>query len=293
MARDTFATMGLDLIGSRIDNGRLVLLKVLGVGAYGVVYLAQDTWQPQPTWLAVKCLLRAGLDTRQRHFQMREIGLHQLAGRHPGVVKLHKVMEEDGLIFMIMDYYDEGDLFGMITEKQRYLGNDELIRKVFLQIIDAVAYCHSMGIYHRDLKPENILVMDQGRKVCIADFGLATSEKASTDFGCGSTFYLSPECQGGAFDRVNSYITEYNDLWSLGVILVNLTCGRNPWRQATLSDETFAAFAHNPNFLRTILPISEETDYILQGLFDLQPNERTRIPELRRQILAVKRFTMS
>lgn len=58
-----------------------------------------------------------------------------------------------------------------------------MIRKVFLQIIDAVAYCHSMGIYHRDLKPENILVMDQGRKVCIADFGLATSEKASTDFG--------------------------------------------------------------------------------------------------------------
>lgn len=65
----------------------------------------------------------------------------------------------------------------------QYLGRDDLIREVFLQIIDAVQYCHGNGIYHRDLKPENILVSRSGERVCIADFGLATSEKYSADFG--------------------------------------------------------------------------------------------------------------
>jgi serine/threonine protein kinase len=70
-----------------------------------------------------------------------------------------------------------------VSANVQYLGRDDLIRAVFLQIIDAVSYCHSNGIYHRDLKPENILVTLSGEKVCIADFGLATSERISADFG--------------------------------------------------------------------------------------------------------------
>ncbi|WVW79252.1 hypothetical protein I302_101219 [Kwoniella bestiolae CBS 10118] len=293
MPSNTFATSGRDLVGHRIDNGRLEFLSTLGVGAYGVVYLAVDLHAPRPVYLAVKCLLRAGLDSRQRHFQRREIALHQLASRHPNVVTLHKVIEEGEFIFVIMDFCDEGDLFGMITEKQRYLGNDYLIKKIFLQIIDAVDYCHRMGIFHRDLKPENILCTQNGERICIADFGLATSERHSTDFGCGSTFYLSPECQGGLFERLESYSTETNDIWSLGVILVNLTCGRNPWRQACPNDETFRAYVHNPDFLRTILPISRATNRILKGLFALEPRDRTPLKVLREQILRVETFSMT
>ncbi|WWC73161.1 uncharacterized protein I206_107127 [Kwoniella pini CBS 10737] len=293
MPSNTFATSGRDLIGHRIDNGRLEFLSTLGVGAYGVVYLAVDLHAPRPVYLAVKCLLRAGLDSRQRHFQRREIALHQLASRHPNVVTLHKVIEEGEYIFVVMDFCDEGDLFGMITEKQRYLGNDFLIKRIFLQIIDAVDYCHRMGIFHRDLKPENILCTQDGERICIADFGLATSERYSTDFGCGSTFYLSPECQGGLFERLESYSTETNDIWSLGVILVNLTCGRNPWRQACPNDETFRAYVHNPDFLRTILPISRATNRILKGLFALEPRDRTPLKVLREQVLRVETFSMT
>ncbi|CAD6584258.1 MAG: hypothetical protein TREMPRED_003781 [Tremellales sp. Tagirdzhanova-0007] len=293
MPSTTFATSGRDLVGHCIDNGRLEFLSVLGLGAYGVVYLAVDLHAPKPVYLAVKCLLRAGLDSRQRHFQRREIALHQLASRHPNVVTLHKVLEEGEYIFVIMDFCDEGDLFGMITERQRYLGNDDLIKQIFLQIVDATEYCHSMGIFHRDLKPENILCTRDGERICIADFGLATSERTSTDFGCGSTFYLSPECQGGLFERLESYNTEKNDIWSLGVILVNLTCGRNPWRQACPSDDTFRAYVHNPDFLRTILPISNALNVILKGLFALEPRDRTSLRQLRKQILAVETFTMT
>lgn len=119
MPPETFANSGPSLVGHILDHGRLELLSVLGVGAYGVVYLAVDLYAPQPVYLAVKCLLRAGLDPRQRHFQRRETALHQLASRHPNVVTLHKVIEEGDFVFVIMDFCDEGDLFGMITERQR------------------------------------------------------------------------------------------------------------------------------------------------------------------------------
>lgn len=184
-----FISTDRDLVGRVIDDGRLELVSVLGVGAYGVVYLAVDVRArarnprgPNP-FVAVKCLARTGLDARQRHFQRREIALHQLASGHPNIAGVHKVIEEDKFIFVVLDYCPGGDLFVMITENQRYMGDDELVRSVFLQIIDAVAYCHSMGIFHRDLKPENILCSADGTRVYVADFGLATTERMSTDFG--------------------------------------------------------------------------------------------------------------
>lgn len=145
-----------------------------------------------PRLFAVKALNKIGLDARQKSFQRREISLHSLASSHPSIVTLHKVIETPSCIFVVLDYCPDGDLFGMITEKQKYLDNTELIKRVFNQIVEAVEFCHQLGISHRDLKPENILCRKGGNHVVLADFGLATSERTSTDFGCGSTFYMSP-----------------------------------------------------------------------------------------------------
>nr|ODN90649.1 RAN protein kinase [Cryptococcus depauperatus CBS 7841] len=285
-----FAATGTHRVGQSIDNGRLHLLAVLGIGAYGVVYLAQDE---DGGYLAVKCLVRAGIDSYQREFQRREIRLHALASGHPNVVSLRRIVEEEDCIFVVLDFCDGGDLFGMITDKRRYLGNDELIKRVFLQIIGAVKHCHKLGIYHRDLKPENILCLGGGERVCLADFGLATTETLSAEFGCGSTFYLSPECQGDLFKRLKCYSTKSTDIWSLGVILVNLACGRNPWRQASPNDETFRAYLENRDFLQTILPVSNETHAILKRLFVLEPADRISLQELEDMVRKVERFTMT
>jgi serine/threonine protein kinase len=157
--------------------------------------------------------------------------------------------------------------------------------------LDAVEYCHSIGIYHRDLKPENILVTDEGRTVKLADFGLATADYLTSDFGCGSTFYMSPECHQSSPKAYSCYASAPNDVWSLGVILVNLTCGRNPWKRASFEDSTFRACMKDPKFLRSILPLSPELDDTLKRVFELDPAQRITIPELRVRIQQCPTFT--
>lgn len=178
-----------DRLGFILAN-RLELTGILGVGAYGVVYTAVDIHTNVS--YAVKALSKSGLDPRQRKYQQREIQLHHMASQHPNVVSLVRIMDSADCTYVVMEYCPEGDLFSSITDKGNFVNDDPMVKRVFLQILDAVQFCHNLGIYHRDLKPENVLVTDQGMTVKLADFGLATTDYYTSDFGCGSTFYMSP-----------------------------------------------------------------------------------------------------
>lgn len=106
------------------------------------------------------------------------------------------------------------------------------------------------------------------------------------------------ECQGFTLDNNTSKPAEYydtiaNDVWSLGVILINLVSGRNPWKQAKLQDPAFATYVKQPRkFFRAILPsISKTLDRILIRIFCLDPMKRITLPELRIMILGCRTFT--
>ncbi|KAF7562664.1 hypothetical protein G7046_g1501 [Stylonectria norvegica] len=304
----------------RLLEGKLQLTDILGTGAYGVVYLAVDI--KTGVQYAVKCLSKFNadgtpLEPRQFAYQQREIELHYRASTHANVVKMLRIVSDPDCIYVILEYCPEGDLFLNITERGQYVGKDDLSKSIFLQILNAVEHCHNLGIYHRDLKPENILVTDHGDTVKLADFGLATAEDRSEDYGCGSTFYMSPgkysslrlvlfppldrrltvsfppcpECLDPS-TRKPFYMCAPNDVWSLGVILVNLTCGRNPWKQATFQDSTYRAYAGSQDFLKTILPLSDELNDILGRIFNPNPEHRITLPELRNRIMACSRFTV-
>ncbi|KAL1920306.1 uncharacterized protein VTP21DRAFT_1452 [Calcarisporiella thermophila] len=278
------STTILNQIGQKIDNNSLEILDVLGVGAYGVVYRARSLVTGQ--MFAVKFLPKAGLDSRQRAFQYREITLHTQVSSHHNILSLIKVVETSESIYVVLEYCSEGDLFYNITERSLYVGNDRAVRDAFLQILDAVAYCHSVGLYHRDLKPENIMVFDGGRTLKLTDFGLATTEQYSSDFGCGSMYYFSPECQGT--DR-RSYASIPNDIWSLGIILINLVTGRNPWHRASPADDAYSAYLRDPDYLRSILPISVQLNEILKCIFT-SPAKRATVEQLRAMVEACPRF---
>lgn len=302
-------------------------MSVLGVGAYGVVYSAIDV-QTGLSY-AVKTLSRRPSPTSssspevQKGFRDREIALHLLASSHPNVVRLLRVFDSDeyDCHFLIMEYCPNGDLFSNITEKNKFVGNDILARHAFVQVLDAVQFCHEeLGLYHRDLKPENILLADGGVTLKLADFGLATTDTVSEDYGCGSTFYMSPgeSCLLGmrSFSNLLSlsrffvglslltflvpeclssipYATGPNDVWSLGVILINLTSGRNPWKKASLDDPTFRAYVNDSHTLRRILPsLSDEVHSIIRRIFSVDPTKRITLPQLRDAILQCPTLTV-
>jgi serine/threonine protein kinase len=100
------------------------------------------------------------------------------------------------------------------------------------------------------------------------------------------------ECQESNPRPYASYASGPNDVWSLGVILVNLCCGRNPWKRASTEDSTFRAFLRDPQFLRSILPLSPELNSILRRIFECDPHKRITLPELRRLIVECPRFTV-
>ncbi|KAI0087363.1 kinase-like domain-containing protein, partial [Irpex rosettiformis] len=280
-------------IGALIDNGALELVEILGYGGYGIVYRAVDTYSSHPTSYAVKCLPHSNKrsSTRQRQLHIREITLHKLASAHPGVVTLHRVIEDTQYTWIVMDYCGDGDLFTQILHNRRYLGHNDLIRDVFLQLLDAVDYCHSLNIYHRDLKPENILCFDDGLRLAITDFGLATTDKMSTEFRTGSVYHMSPECQGGEFAPTKSYSPLFNDIWSLGIILLNLITGRNPWKSASIDDCTFQAYLRDPlHFLPTVLPISQEVNALLVRVLHVDWRHRMTLHDMRQAVKDIQSF---
>jgi len=95
-------------------------------------------------------------------------------------------------MYLILDYCAGGDLKTYIIEgRNPFAGDDGRIREILLQICDAVDFMHSRGVFHKDLKPQNILISQDGRKVFLCDFGLASNIRSNTRGG-GSTPYMSP-----------------------------------------------------------------------------------------------------
>ncbi|KAG6880391.1 hypothetical protein C0992_007802 [Termitomyces sp. T32_za158] len=268
-----------DLNGLTIDNGRLKLLESLGAGAYGKVYRALEILSPldKPVYYAVKCLLRPEKGSHQEQFQKREITLHKMVCDHPNIVTLHRVVLDDRYLFVVLDYCPGGDLFAAITEARVFHNKVQLVKRSFVQLIDA---------------PENVLCSGNGINIRLADFGLSTQDHISSDFGCGSSYYMSPECIGKELS-VGRYSTRYSDIWSLGVILTNMISGRNPWRYATAKDDCFAAYLHDRDFLRQVLPISHGANNILKRIFRINPLSRITLHELRHEILAIDTFFMT
>lgn len=187
-----------DLSGRIINNGRYQLIRPLGSGAYGVVYRALDLAFATPSSsktsprLAIKVLRKEGLSSSAARRVRREVSAHRKMSRHPNVVSMHGAFEDADCVYIVLDYCPGGDLFGKIVDEKMYFGKDELVKSVFFQILDAVETCHRKLIFHRDLKPENILASQDGTKIYLTDFGLATGNQVSETFGCGSSYYMSP-----------------------------------------------------------------------------------------------------
>jgi calcium-dependent protein kinase len=125
----------------------------------------------------------------------------------------------------VTDFCQGGELFDKIIEEKYF--TEAKAAKIIKQVLSAIAYCHKRSLVHCDLKPENIMV-EKDDVVRVIDFGnsalCAKDKKLSSKFG--SVYYVAPEVLGGSYN-------EKCDVWSIGVILFLLLCGKPPFNGST------------------------------------------------------------
>ncbi|KAK9940957.1 hypothetical protein M0R45_017589 [Rubus argutus] len=202
--------------------------KLLGCGAFAKVYHARNVFTGQS--VAIKVINKKKLNgTNLVSNVKREISIMRRL-RHPNIVKLYEVLASKTKIYVVMEFVKGGELFAKVS-KGRF--SENLSRKYFQQLISAVGYCHSRGVYHRDLKPENLLVDDSGN-LKVSDFGLSAVTGQIRPDGllhtlCGTPAYVAPEIL-----TKKGYDGAKVDMWSCGVILYVLNAGYLPFNDPNL-----------------------------------------------------------
>ncbi|CAN1283643.1 CBL-interacting serine/threonine-protein kinase 20 [Linum perenne] len=206
--------------------------KLLGKGNFAKVYHARNIQTGQNVAIKVidKSKIPAGMTSDQIK---REISVMRLV-RHPNVVHLFEVMASRSKIYFIMELARGGELFNKVVAKGRL--REETARKYFQQLIAAVEFCHSRGVYHRDLKPENLLLDEQGN-LKVSDFGLSAIRDSTTRTDgllhttCGTPAYVAPEVV-----MRKGYDGAKTDIWSCGVVLFVLLAGYLPFHDPNLME---------------------------------------------------------
>ncbi|KAM3192309.1 hypothetical protein ACQJBY_069501 [Aegilops geniculata] len=215
--------------------GRYEVGRTIGQGSFAKVKFAVDADTGAP--VAMKVLDKATiLNHRMLQQIKKEISIMKIV-RHPNIIRLNEVLAGQTKIYIIMELITGGELFDKIARQGKLRENEA--RKYFQQLIDAINYCHSKGVYHRDLKPENLLLDSRGN-LKVSDFGLSSlSENGFLHTTCGTPNYVAPEVlSDGGYDGSAA------DIWSCGVILYVLMAGYLPFEEndlPTLYDKVLAS----------------------------------------------------
>lgn len=209
----------------RYEMGRL-----LGQGTFAKVYHARSLKSGHSVAIKIidkEKVLRVGLIDQIK----REISVMRLV-RHPNVVQLYEVMASKTKIYFAMEYVKGGELFDKVAKGKL---KEDVARKYFQQLIGAIDFCHSRGVYHRDLKPENLL-LDENGDLKITDFGLSALWESRRQDGllhttCGTPAYVAPEVI-----TKKGYDGAKADIWSCGVVLFVLLAGYLPFQDHNLME---------------------------------------------------------
>ncbi|XP_030465501.2 CBL-interacting protein kinase 5 [Syzygium oleosum] len=209
---------------------RYELGRLLGQGTFAKVYHGRNLKTGQNVAIKIidkEKVLRVGLIDQIK----REISVMRLV-RHPNVVQLYEVMASKTKIYFAMEYVKGGELFNKVAKGKL---KEDLARKYFQQLIEAVDFCHSRGVYHRDIKPENLL-LDENGNLKVSDFGLSALCESQRQDGllhttCGTPAYVAPEVI-----NKKGYDGAKADIWSCGVVLFVLMAGYLPFHDANLME---------------------------------------------------------
>ena len=250
--RGNDSTMKLDQPGlSRPMLGRYEIQKELGKGAMGVVYLGKD-----PKISRIVAIKTMNLSQEFEADELEEVKARffreaETAGRlnHPNIVTMYDAGEEHDLAYIAMEFLKGKDLVPY-TKPDNLLPLPKVL-SIAARVADALGYAHSLHVVHRDIKPANIMYDPESDTVKVTDFGIARitdSSKTKTGMVLGTPSYMSPEQLSGA------KIEGHSDLFSLGVSLYQLACGKLPFVGDSMAQLMFRIANEPPADILSIKP---------------------------------------
>lgn len=193
MSTSNSSSTGFLHLDNKLSSCGLRVIRKLGSGSFASVYHVLDKKDREYALKIITPTSESSAESQLNDERFEtERRAHLLTSDHPNVVTVHDAFVVDGLRCLLMDLYSGGTLLEHASQTSRFWRDDDEIKRVFLQLIDAVSHCHSLGVSHRDLKPENILVSPTGENFFIADFGLATSRAVDVVSDAGSRPYKAP-----------------------------------------------------------------------------------------------------
>lgn len=264
---------------SHFDDSRKIILgkyemgRMLGKGTFAKVYYAKNLATQES--VAIKVINKDQVKKQGLAEQIkREISIMGLVP-HPHIVHLKEVMATKERIFFVMEYVKGGELFSKVAKGKL---KEDLARLYFQQLISAVDFCHSRGVYHRDIKPENLL-LDGNGDLKVSDFGLSAISEQLREDGllhtpCGTPSYVAPEVL-----RKRGYDGAKADIWSCGVVLFVLLSGYLPFQDENMMKMYGKIFKADFKFPAWV---SLDARGLISSLLVSDPEKRISVAEIMR-----------
>jgi eukaryotic-like serine/threonine-protein kinase len=253
--------------------GKYVIVKEVGRGSTGVVYLSHDPYYRRDVAIKVYNIEtsdeeRARITRKMFLSEAHMVGMLQ----HPNILPIFDAGEENGHYYIVTDHVHGARTLSAYCKPDNLLPIDDVVEIIY-KCSKALHYAHSRGVIHRDIKPSN-LMLTQANDVRIIDFGIALvadSEISRIDGIAGSPSYMSPE-------QVQSLeITNRSDLYSLGAVMYELLTGFRPFRGSNLSKLLHQIVYATPQPIHALRPeINEELEDAVAKALHKDPAKRHR-----------------
>ena len=240
----------------------------IGKGVMATVYRAihAKTYEE----FAIKVINKIGLYPEEILDVLNEVKVLKLLN-HPNIVKMKEFIEDTDCYYILMEFVCGGELRERIIKKKVY--TEKEARNLSKNLISTVLYMHNKGVVHRDLKLDNLMLCEDHdcETIKIVDFGVATEINGKTiNKLCGTPWYISPEILR---NEDHSFSV---DMWSIGVIIYMLLCGRPPFCDDNQSKLFSKIKSGNYSFQPTLIwdHISMEAKDLIHNLLSVDPSTR-------------------